>query len=1266
MSNNRKLNEINKIVNDILSLESSYSSMSDDELKGKTAEFKQRISSGESLDSILPEAFATVREASWRVLGMKHFPVQLMGGVALHQGKIAEMKTGEGKANPIDTPIPTPDGWKTVGDIKVGDYLFDRHGKPTKVLGVYPQGVIDTYEVTLRDGRKIKCAGEHLWSVYENASHKMELKTLTTYELLENITKAKRGYYYSLPINEPVEYASKDLELDPYVLGCFLGDGCRTVCANNESALTISSVDEEIVKNIATIIKASGYTKNKANCNWFFYNGVYTREECPTVVGKNKRILTSQVSKKYSDLLGRTYCWEKYIPEEYKLGSIEQRWSLIQGLMDTDGNIDTSISKKENRSSPRYSLTFSTTSEKLRDDFMEVIYSLGCSCSVYMHRKAGEHNAKHNQYEIRINVPNSIKDKFFRLSRKKDSAIEAKKINKKKDYSRISISNICKLEEQTEQVCFEVDNPEHLFLIGKYVVTHNTIVSTCPAYLNALSGNGGVFVVTVNDYLAKRDSQQMGKVYNFLGLSTGLITHEMSPFERKLAYMQDIVYITNNELGFDYLRDRMAYSLDGMVQKDLNYCIVDEIDSILIDEARTPLIISGFNGESDEGYKLANDFVRNLRGKKVVEKDNNKLEQMSNQMLGKEMVDEYADFDYIVEEKKKTVMLTDRGIARAEKYYGVSNLSDSENVSINHYITRSLKAYGLFNRDIDYVVKDGKVVIVDESTGRLMDGRRYSDGIHQAIEAKEGVDIQKESKTLASITFQNLFRKFAKLSGMTGTAMTEEEEFKEIYSLEVIQIPTNKPVIRIDKPDKVYITRKAKLNAIVNRVKECHEKGQPILVGTVSVEKSEELSKLLDKEGIKHTVLNAKYHEKEAQIVAQAGKYGAVTIATNMAGRGTDIILGGNPEYLALEELQKEGYSEELIVEANSYESTDNEEILNIRKLFKEKEKEIKNQLAPEVEKVKSVGGLYILGSERHESRRIDNQLRGRSGRQGDAGVSEFMLSLEDDLMRLFGSHKLVDMCKMMKIPEDKAIDMGILSNSVEKAQHRIEGQYFTMRKNTLEYDNVLAKQRDLIYDERQKIVLNEVDYKEIDLKMMTDAVENIINRLIESTKPLTSEEIDKVISGFNRIDGCFDLNKYVDGTLSRVSKVDMINDITEQMKKNFAALCDTTTEEYLNHFSHKLLLFLIDNSWQDHMVSMDELKKGIGLRAYAQSDPLQIYKIEGLELFDEMLENIREEVLWTFMSIYVAKVVNVVKVKESSEEVSSYKEDIAVNSEDK
>ena len=762
-----------------------------------------------------------------------------------------------------------------------------------------------------------------------------------------------------------------------------------------------------------------------------------------------------------------------------------------------------------------------------------------------------------------------------------------------------------------------------------------TLVATLPVYLNALSGKG-VHVVTVNDYLAKRDSVWMGKVYSFLGLTTGLIVHELTNEQRKIAYNCDITYGTNNEIGFDYLRDNMVYRLEDRVQRELNFAIVDEVDSILIDEARTPLIISGFSGESDEGYKKADEYVKGLKCKKIVELDTGtKLEQAAAQLQGKEQEEQYSDYDYIVEEKKKTVMLTEQGVLKAEKFYNIENLSDSENIEINHYITRSLKAYGLFKRDVDYVVKDGKVVIVDESTGRLMDGRRYSEGIHQAIEAKEHVDIQQESKTLASITFQNLFRKFNKLSGMTGTAKTEEEEFNGIYKLDVIEIPTNKPIQRIDKPDKVYITRKAKLKAIVQTIEECHAKGQPILVGTVSVEKSEELSKLLDKANIPHTVLNAKYHEKEAQIVAQAGKFGAVTIATNMAGRGTDIILGGNPEYLALEELRSEGYSEELVNEATNHSTTDNEEILNIRKLYNEKEHRIKEELAPEVEKVKAVGGLYILGTERHESRRIDNQLRGRSGRQGDVGVSEFVLSLEDDLMRLFGSNKLVDMCRAMKIPEDLPIDMGILSNNIEKAQKRIESKYYEMRKSTLEYDEVLAKQRDIIYDERFKIVSGDLDYKAVALKMMKDYVNILLDHSVPNAKKITLTELNIIKENFEDYSKTIIIPDYTEDDLSKIHFIDLKNNILNQVENNFNELCKTATDEFVYDFTKRFLLFLIDSYWQDHMISIEELKKGIGLRAYAQTDPLQAFKKESFELFDDMMNAIREEVLKTFMNLY-------------------------------
>ena len=765
-----------------------------------------------------------------------------------------------------------------------------------------------------------------------------------------------------------------------------------------------------------------------------------------------------------------------------------------------------------------------------------------------------------------------------------------------------------------------------------------TLVATLPVYLNALSGKG-VHVVTVNDYLAKRDSIWMGKVYNFLGLSVGLVIHETSNEDRKKAYACDITYGTNVEIGFDYLRDNMVYKVSEMVQRGFNFALVDEVDSVLIDDARTPLIISGFNGESDEGYKKADEFVRKLKGKKVVELDNgSKLEQAMAQMEGRGYQEQYADYDYIVEEKKKTVMLTDKGVKKAEKYYGIENLSDSENMEINHYITRSLKAYGLFKRDVDYVVKDDKVIIVDESTGRLMDGRRYSEGIHQAIEAKEGVEIQKESQTMASITYQNLFRKYPKLSGMTGTAMTEQEEFMGIYNLDIVEIPTNKPIQRIDKPDRVYIKRDAKLRAIIQRVEECHKKGQPILIGTVSVSKSEELSELLKEAGIKHTVLNAKYHAQEAKIVAQAGQFGAVTIATNMAGRGTDIILGGNPEYLALEELRSEGYEEDLINEATGHSITDDENIINIRKLFTEKESRIKEELAPEVEKVKAAGGLYILGSERHESRRIDNQLRGRSGRQGDVGVSEFVLSLEDDLMRLFGTHKLTQLAKTLNIPEDVPIDMGILSNQIEKAQRSIEGQHYAIRKSVLEYDEVLARQRDIIYSERYKIMSGEVDYSELILKMMHDIVDLKVENSAPGVKKLTEVELGYIKENFEELNPSIKVKDYTEEELLDLKLSDISADLKKQVDSNFAAVVKTSTVEFVNDFSKRLLLFLIDSCWREHMVSIDELKQGIGLRAYSQTDPLQAFKKESFEMFDDMMNYIREDVLKTYMDIYKAE----------------------------
>ncbi len=798
-----------------------------------------------------------------------------------------------------------------------------------------------------------------------------------------------------------------------------------------------------------------------------------------------------------------------------------------------------------------------------------------------------------------------------------------------------------------------------------------TLVATLPAYLNALEGKG-VHIVTVNDYLAKRDSEQMSKLFGFLGLTTGLIVHEKQNDARREAYNCDITYGTNNEIGFDYLRDNMVSKLEDRVQRPYNFAVVDEVDNILIDDARTPLIISGFSNETADGYLKADEFVKGLKKKVIVETDNGPaIEQAANRMLGKEQEEAYADYDYVVEEKNKTATLTSKGVEKAEKFYGVENLSDGEHIEINHYITRALKAYGIFKKDVNYVVKDGKVVIVDDSTGRLMDGRRYSEGIHQAIEAKEGVEIQKESKTLASITFQNFFRKYPKLSGMTGTAMTEEQEFNSIYSLDVVEIPTNRPVARIDKPDRVFISRKGKLKNIVARIKECYDKGQPVLVGTVSVEKSEELSAMLKKAGIYHQVLNAKYHEQEAHIIAQAGQYQSVTIATNMAGRGTDIILGGNPEIMALEELEDEGFSPELISEANAYGYTEDEEIINIRKLFIEKRDRIKEDLSIETQKVLDAGGLYVLGTERHESRRIDNQLRGRAGRQGDVGVSEFMLSLEDDLMRIFGGNKVKTLGQALNLPDDVAIEMGkidVLSGMIEKAQKNIEGQHFLQRKTTLEYDLVMSRQRDIVYGERDKILKNEVNYSELNPKMM-DEIVHILFGSPKHHQELTPDLYDSIRDKFAEYKFALPFPDKTENELYEMDILDLEEEVKNRVRENYEKVVSLKPAEFVNDFSRKLYLFLLDHAWQDHMVAIDEFKKGIHLKAYGQTDPVMAFKMESFEMFDDMMNGIREEVLKTFMGIYEAEfkpadkfVVEIKTDEENREEVSKEIEEFVAN----
>ena len=749
-----------------------------------------------------------------------------------------------------------------------------------------------------------------------------------------------------------------------------------------------------------------------------------------------------------------------------------------------------------------------------------------------------------------------------------------------------------------------------------------TLVATLPAYLNALAGEG-VHIVTVNDYLAKRDSEWMGKVYRFLGLTVGLVIHDIQPKDRKASYAADITYGTNNEFGFDYLRDNMAIYATEMVQRGHAFAIVDEVDSILIDEARTPLIISGQGDKSTQLYTVVDAFVAKLKGQRVASVDT------------KEEEDPDLDADYVVDEKARTVTLTARGIAKAEQQFQVANLADPENTTLSHHINQAIRARGLMRRDIDYVVKDGEVIIVDEFTGRLMYGRRYSEGLHQAIEAKEGVTVARESKTLATITFQNYFRLYGKLSGMTGTAMTEEEEFGTIYSLDIVEIPTNKPVQRVDHPDVVYKTEAGKFRAIVNQIEECHKKGQPVLVGTISIEKSEELSAMLKKRGIKHNVLNAKFHEKEAEIVAQAGKLGAVTVATNMAGRGTDIMLGGNAEYLAKAELRKAGLSDELIAESTGYADTDNEEILNARKMFAEAEAKYKDEIKAEADQVRAAGGLFILGTERHESRRIDNQLRGRAGRQGDPGESRFYLSLEDDIMRLFGSERVMGMMEKLGVDEDTPIDAKILSNAIENAQKQVESRNFQTRKTVLECDDVMNTQRKVIYEQRRKVLDGE-NLKESVQAMLSTVISTEVQAHMGELKHMDAENWREVCAQFRGLFLRPDEFKFTDEELQQYDAQALTDLLQERASDIYARKEAELGEPLMRELERVMMLRVVDEYWMDNIDAMQELRQGIGLRAYGQNDPVVAYKKEGYEMFESMIAAIQAE---TIRRIFLARV---------------------------
>ena len=746
-----------------------------------------------------------------------------------------------------------------------------------------------------------------------------------------------------------------------------------------------------------------------------------------------------------------------------------------------------------------------------------------------------------------------------------------------------------------------------------------TLVATLPAYLNALTGKG-VHIVTVNDYLAKRDSEWMGKVYRFLGLSVGLIIHGLDTQQRRDAYACDITYGTNNEFGFDYLRDNMVIYKRDKVQRGHNYAIVDEVDSILIDEARTPLIISGQGDKSTDLYERADRFARTLKCYRVAETDS------------KEEHDD-VDGDYIVDEKAKTVTLTASGVTKAEEYFGVENLTDGDNMQLQHHINQAIRAHGIMQRDVDYVVKDGEVIIVDEYTGRLMLGRRYNEGLHQAIEAKEGVKVERESKTLATVTFQNFFRMYDKLAGMTGTAMTEADEFMEIYKLDVIEIPTNKPVQRVDHHDVVYKTEKAKFNAVIENIVECHEKGQPVLVGTISIEKSELLSGMLKRRGIKHEVLNAKYHEKEAEIVAQAGQYGAVTIATNMAGRGTDIMLGGNAEYMAKAQLRKAGYDDEVISEATGFADTDDEQVSEARQMFRELMDQYRAEISVEAEKVRAAGGLFIIGTERHESRRIDNQLRGRAGRQGDPGETRFFMSLEDDLMRLFGGERIQNMMNMIGADDDMPIEAKILTNSIESAQAKVEARNFGIRKNVLQFDDVMNRQREIIYSQRDKV---------LDGEDISGIIKNMIKETIDST--VDRYLVDKEVHDNWNLEGLRDYFlgwlttqedlRYTTEQLGEVTDQQIKDMLGDRAEKIYAAREAQFTPPITREIERVVLLRNVDMKWMQHIDDMEELKRGMHLRGYAQKDPVVEYRIEGFDMFDAMIESIREDTVKMMFTI--------------------------------
>lgn len=1113
-----------------------YSSMSDEELKKQTQKFKEDISNGASLDGILPDAFALVRESCDRVLGKRPYPVQMVGGIVLHNGQIAEMKTGEGKANPVTFPIPTPDGWKTCGDIKVGDMLFDKYGKPTKVLGVYPQnGKKMVFNVNFADERVVPCANEHLWDVYDKCDNFKEKRTLTAKELLDQ-DKLHPGRFY-IELSEAVEYDEISFPDSP------------------------SMVVYEFFENIRQVNELS----------------------------------SDRIQRLGED--GRKELIEKSLVNDYLISSIDQRWEMLDAFFKFFGNQEDQIG---------YKMTIPTDNETVIDFVSELIYSLGMA--VKKHSSNGSTT--------------------FKILSDTDGVIGSK---------LIQITGIDRMAGQrVPMVCFEVDNEEHLFLVGDYIVTHNTIVSAAPIYLNALSGK--VHVITVNDYLAERDKNEIGKVLNFLGVSVGLIYPQMPKKEKQEAYSCDVIYGTNKEFGFDYLRDNMAKDKTELLQSGLNFAIIDEVDSVLIDEARTPLIISGQGFSGPDLYKLADYCVRNLE-KGIMPKELTKMESAVNLLSNENDFSEkerIAMKDYIVDEKDKMVVLTDQGVEKVEQMLGLS-LAAEENVDISHHIHQALVAYGTMKKDENYIVKDGKVQIVDDFTGRVLDGRRYSDGLHQAIEAKEKVEIQEENKTLATISLQNYFRLYDKIAGMTGTAKTEEIEFRDIYKMNVVQIPTNLPVIRDDREDLIYITEEEKLKCVIEDIKKHHSTGQPVLVGTPTIEQSEIVSRMLKKEGIKHNLLNAKNNELEAHIIAQAGTKGAITIATNMAGRGTDIMLGGNPEFLAIEDLERNGLTEEEINIATNFIPAENEDEQLLKDRYQELLLKQKGICKKRAEEVRRLGGLHVIGTAKHESRRIDNQLRGRSGRQGDPGSSQFFLSLDDDVIRIFAGPSIKNAAKNLGLKHCEPIRNKQLVNMVETAQKRFETKNFDIRKNTLEYDDVNNIQRQIIYKERAGIVNGDINVSSKMEEYIKDTAKAIVQKTNlalknEQDETKRTKALNNVLKEFVGID-----EDVLTKTTSRKEEERAVADIllkkynkqTNEMKKN-----NYDAEKIQNNGA----LQIIDQHWIDYITAIQNLRDLTSMTGYGNTKPVDVYKARSLEMFNDLLSRIKADIVYFILNYQVVE----------------------------